>query len=273
MIIAVDTGGTKTAVASFTRSGAPMQFTKFLTPKNKASYINLVTQAIESLCIKKQPSAIAIALPGIIKDGTALWCKNLGWHNFDVVSRLRKNFPCVPIFVENDANLAGLSESILQRQSKKRVLYITISTGIGTGFAQNGNIVDYLQLSEGGQMLLHHDGIMQKWGEFASGRAIYNKYGKLASEIKDNKTWREIANLLTPGLLTIIPLTQPDTIILGGSVGAHSDPLIPQLESILQDELPAYIIRPKILKAAHPEQAVLYGGYQYAISQLSDKQA
>lgn len=271
MIVAVDTGGTKTAIASFSGAGEIIDSTKFNTPKDTDEYIKLVSQAIIDLSKNNAIEAIGIALPGIIEDNVALWCKNLGWSNFDAVSRLRRYFPHTPIFIENDANLAGLSESTLQRLESKRVLYLTISTGVGTGFAQNGQIVPFLRLSEGGQMLVNSQGTLQKWCEIASGRAIYNKYGKLGCEIKDTEIWREISENIAVGLYAIIPLTQPDVIIFGGSVGVYTSKFSGILADLLDDNLPPYIIRPKLIQAAHPQQAVLYGGYQYAVNCLAGR--
>lgn len=271
MIIAVDTGGTKTAIASFNNSGEITSCTKFPTPKSTQEYIKSVSTSIKNMSHNGDISAITIAIPGIIKNDIAAWCKNLGWKNFDVINRLRKYFPHTPIFIENDANLGGLSEAILQRVGDKKVLYVTVSTGVGTGFIQNNQIVPFLQLSEGGQMILEHNDIMQSWSSFASGRAIYDKYKKFGCDISDEKTWLEISSAIASGLYVIIPLVQPDVIIFGGSIGTYTQKFKKNLTILLSKNLPEYIVRPKILKAAHPEQAVLFGGYEYAISKISNK--
>ena len=90
MIIAVDTGGTKTAIASFNNPGEITSCTKFPTPKSTQEYIKSVSMSIKNMSHNGDISAITIAIPGIIKNDIAAWCKNLGWTNFDVITRLRK---------------------------------------------------------------------------------------------------------------------------------------------------------------------------------------
>lgn len=270
MIIVVDTGGTKTAISSFGDGGGVSDYVKFPTPKPTDEYINLVSHEIKNIIKDHPAAAICVALPGTVQNGSALWCKNLGWHNFEVSKKLKRHFPKIPIFTENDANLAGLSEASLNKTEHKKSLYITISTGIGTGFVQNGEIIPYLQTSEGGQILVNYDDTLQKWEDFASGRAIYNRYGKLGCDIHDEATWREIAKLIVTGLYTIIPLVQPEVIIFGGSMGAYTEKFKDILDEMLDKNLPPHILRPATLKAVHPEHAVLFGGYKYALNQLAN---
>ena len=110
MIIAVDTGGTKTLITSFDESGKHGDFYRFETPKNKEEYLEKVTKTIITHYETAQIDGIIVAVPGIVRNNIAMWCANLQWRNFDIANSLKKDFSC-PIFIENDANLAGLAET------------------------------------------------------------------------------------------------------------------------------------------------------------------
>lgn len=118
-------------------------------------------------------------------------------------------------------------------------------------------------------MLVEYDGIVNEWENFASGFAIRRDYGKFARDIHDKKTWKVIADKISRGFLVLIPLLQPDVIIIGGSIGTYFDRYETELESILSKRLPPHITRPDFRQALHPEEAVLYGCYYYGRDALA----
>jgi glucokinase len=148
-------------------------------------------------------------------------------------------------------------------------LYVTISTGIGTGITTNGVIDPGLRLSEGGRMLVEFDGMVHEWDSFASGQAIHKAYGQYAKDIHSKHIWDQIADRISRGFLAAIPLLQPEVVIIGGSIGTYFDQYAPKLEAILREHLPSHIPYPQFLPAKHPEQAVIYGCYYYAIDTLA----
>lgn len=273
MLIAVDTGASKTLIASMDSSGKIIAKTQFPTPKNTNEYVTGVQNAITELIGMETPTAIAVALPGVVKNGIALSCPNLGWTNFDIRPPLIARFPSVPVLVENDANLAGLGETQSLIPMPKFSLYVTVSTGIGTGFTTNGAIDPSLRLSEGGNILVEYDGIPRRWETFAAGSAIRKAYGKYARDITSKRTWDHIADRISRGFLAIIPLTQPDVIIIGGSMGTYFEHYGEQLQNILREKLPAHIPCPPIHQAKHPEEAVIYGCYYHAHTHLSHRKS
>lgn len=273
MLIAVDTGATKTLIASLTADGQIISTMQFPTPKSTDEYTTNIQNALAKIVGTGKPKAIVVALPGVIKDGVALTCPNLGWKNFDIRPPLAAHFPGTPILVENDANLAGLGETRLLKPLPKFSLYVTISTGIGTGFTTEGKIDPSLRLSEGGNILVEYDGVTRRWETFAAGSAIHKAYGKYARDITSKRTWNQIADRISRGFLAIIPLVQPDVIIIGGSIGTYFDRYSEQLHAILQEKLPSNVARPPIIQAKHPEQAVIYGCYYHALAQFSHHKA
>lgn len=270
MIVAVDTGGTKTLVTAFSHDGISGKHIKFQTPRNKDDYIATLKETLHANYGGQRIEAIVIAMPGIVKDGVAIWCPNLGWKNFDVAAEFKGVLGSAPVFVENDANLGGLGETRSRSPMPNDVLYVTVSTGIGTGIISNGVIDPGMRHSEGGHISLYFDGTMREWESFASGRAIYSAYGLYAKDIKDQKIWDEIAERISKGFLVIIPLLQPEVIIIGGSIGTYFKHYAAPLTQALKRNLPPGTACPKIVPAEHPEQAVIYGCYYYAIDHITD---
>lgn len=268
MLVAIDTGGTKTLITSFAENGKPGESFRYPTPKNEQEYLALLVEHIHDHYADKTIDGIVIGVPGIVRNGIARWCGNLGWENFDIASPIKAAFSC-PVWIENDANLAGLAEARMLRKVPKNCLYVTISTGIGTGIILDGQIAPGLSASEGGHSLVEYDGRVQQWEQFASGKSIYRVYGKYARDIKSRAVWNQIADKISRGFLALIPALQPDTIIIGGSIGTYFGRYYPTLKRILADHLPDHIDLPEIRQAAHPEEAVVYGCYYYGKDQLS----
>jgi predicted NBD/HSP70 family sugar kinase len=271
MIVVVDTGGTKTLVASFNKSGVLGDQIKFPTHHDEAEYIKTLRETIKERYSDKLIDAIILAIPGVIKDGVVIWCGNLPWKNFDVASALDGVLGKTPIYIENDAKLAGLGETRFLDNIPAQSLYVTVSTGIGTGIITNGHINPALRNSESGHALIEYDGVVREWESFASGQAIYKTYGKYAHDITSEKTWNQIADRISRGFLAIIPILQPDIIIIGGSIGTYFERYNKQLQNILTEKLPPHIPCPNFVQAKYPELAVIYGCYYYAIDNIGTK--
>lgn len=268
MIVAVDTGGTKTLVAVFDTSGEVVQQAKFPTPVDIKDYLAVLHTTIDELLAGSDPTCLSVALPGIIENGIMTWAGNLSWRGIDIHSLLSSRYDC-PIIVENDANLAGLAEARSLKETPGVCLYVTVSTGIGTGIITNGKLDPDLANSEGGHMVLERDGMLRDWESFASGSAILRTYGKLASEITNKRTWHVISRNIAVGLLALCPVIRPDVIVIGGGVGTHFDKFEHDLIGIMREHLEEQWMPRVIKRAEHPETAVIYGCYYHAIDQAA----
>lgn len=271
MLVAIDTGGTKTLVASFNHDGSRDKTIRFSTPAKSDDYVSLLRTTLEQHFGNETVEAITLALPGVIKDTTALWFGNLSWKNFDAAKALKGVLGGAPLLVENDANLAGLAETRVLDKMPSSSLYVTISTGIGIGLTTDGRINTALSRSEAGHSMLEFEGSLQKWESFASGKAIYNIYGKFARDITEKQDWLDIIDRISRGFLVLIPTIQPDIIIIGGSIGTYFPRYGNELQKLLRDQLPSYIACPKIVQAKNPEEAVIYGCYYHAVDYLDTK--
>ncbi len=264
MYACVDVGGTKTLIAVFTENGELKEQLKFATPTEYDAFMLEMASNVAKLSTKEF-KAVGLAIPGRVgrPEGVGLAFGNLAWTNVPIGHDTEKIFHA-PVVVENDANLAGLSEARLLGDKYRKVLYVTISTGIGGGFVVAGKLdPDFLD-AEVGHILLEHSGKLQRWQEFASGRAIVGKFGKKASEISDDDhdTWYAIARNISIGLIDLIATLTPDAIVIGGGVGTHYEKYIDRVNEQLEIYDNPMITIPPILKAQRAEEAVIYGCYE-----------
>ena len=259
MIIAIDIGGTKTLVSLCDTKGNVVKQTRFETPKEYKNFIAEIAKAIEQTPLN-DVTITSVAAPGKIDrtKGTVIGFGNLPWENVPLRDDI-SNITGTKVLIENDANLAGLSEAHRIKPLPHRVLYITISTGIGTGLVTDGYLdPDFLD-SEGGKMLFEHDGQLQQWEKFSSGKAIFAKYGKKASEIDDPEAWKEISRWFAVGIVDLTAVLEPDVIVIGGGVGTHFAKYSEFLKQHVNSMTPNLVNKPEIIPAGEAEEAVIYG--------------
>lgn len=263
MIVAVDIGGTKTLIAVFDASGHIVEQIKFPTPLSYNDFKIDLANNVAKLSTETFTKAV-IAVPGRIDRtrGVGLHFGNLPWEDVAVQSDVEAILSC-PVALENDAKLGALGQASFDPHYK-RLTYITISTGIGIGVIANGRVDHGVSDGGGKSMFFEHDGILQPWENFASGKAIFKKYGKQASDINDSAIWDKIVRTWVEGFIAVIALTSPDAIVIGGGVGGHFDKYGKKLVGALQEHQTPMLTIPEILPAKHPEEAVVYGCYAYA---------
>jgi len=266
MYVGIDIGGTKTLIAALTNEGEIHESVKFPTPPDYDEFVNELRDNVAKLTTKDFRAG-AVAAPGFIdrKKGVFERGGNLTWRNVPLQHDVEHITHC-PMLVENDANLAGLSEAMLLKDKHARVLYITISTGIGGGFIVNQQIDPTMADIEPGQMMLQRGDKIVKWESFASGKAIYERYNQKASDIVDPAIWQAVVKNLTVGFIDLLAITQPDIIVVGGGVGHYLDKYHDMLVAELHKYATPMVPVPPIIKAQRPEEAVVYGCYDLARS-------
>ena len=272
MIISVDIGGTKILIAkmvSGTIIGTPL---KIKTPQDASEAIEAIVVAILSMPGYSDASCISIGAPGKIhrQTRTLIACGNLPWSNIPIAQIISKRLS-LTTFIENDANLAGLSEARMHKFNKGTVLYLTISTGIGSGIIVDGKLATGLEQTEAGQMMIQYGGEFQIWEKFASGKVLYELYEKKAEDITDSAIWYRVSDSLIHGIFPAIATIQPDKIIIGGSIGTYFNRYHESLKTLLEEQNGSGIVTiPPIYGAKNAESEVLYGCYEYANDQIAD---
>ncbi len=265
MYVGVDIGGTKTLVAVLDEQAGIAEQAKFPTSQNYGEFLGHLRTTLSGFRTSNF-TAGGVAIPAVTIDrehGIGVNFGNLPWQNVPIKADLENLFHC-HFVVENDAKLAGLSEAMLLQGQFQKVLYITVSTGIGIGLVVDGKID--LNVGDGGgrALLVEHEGQMVPWESFASGHAIVERYGKMAQDITDETTWQAIACDIAKGLIQIIALAEPEVIVIGGSVGTYFD----RYGKLLKAEIEKYpmplVKLPELRQAQRPEEAVIFGCYDLA---------
>lgn len=264
MYVAVDIGGTKTLVAVFTPNGEMLESQKFPTSQDFVQFKIDLAENVAKLSTNKF-SIGAVGMRGNIDrlTGFSLMDDVLHWGQVNVRDDCANIFGC-QFLIENDSKLAGLSEALLVRGEFRKVLYLTISTGIGSAFIVDSKLDQNTINSEVGKSIFEHEGTIQQWEDFASGKAIVAKYHQRASEIEDPVIWHEISKNLALGLVVVIASFTPEIVIFGGGVGAHFEKFEKPLREIVNEIKPLEITVPVLRKAKRPEEAVIYGCYELA---------
>lgn len=147
--LAIDLGATKILSAVFTSKLALMGRVKTLT-KASGGTDAVLERVFESaeLSMKKagiklsDVVAVAIGVPGTVdpRTGNVIIAPNLEWHQYPIKEVLEAKFE-LPVFVENDGNLATLGIYEVEYSGKcGDLIGIFVGTGIGGGMVFGGNL-------------------------------------------------------------------------------------------------------------------------------------
>ena len=148
----IDIGGTKISMVLGTDQGKILCSRTTPTLKNKQipRCIKRMTEALcdlmkESKIPRQKIVGIGIGIPGAVnpKKGVVPSSPNLqGWKNYPLRHVLERKFG-LPVRMVNDGNAAVMAEKIFgQGCGKKHILYLTISTGVGSGIIVNDELVE-----------------------------------------------------------------------------------------------------------------------------------
>lgn len=150
LIVGVDIGGSKVAVALATAEGQILgrEYTPTSAEAKPDAVVNGICVGIDKIVSIAgiEPTdlcGIGIAAAGIIDSdrGTVITSPNLpGWHEVPLRDAIQERFN-IPVYLGNDASLAALGEWWFGLKKRvANVIYITVSTGIGGGIVADGKL-------------------------------------------------------------------------------------------------------------------------------------
>ena len=306
-IIAVDIGGTHLRAALYEpESTQPIIHERVQTHAEEPGVYGRMEALIESIWpAERQVEAIGVASPGPLDSHTGYILKtpNISeWQNFPLAPNLSKRFH-VPVFLDNDANLAALGEwRFGAGRGHHHVLYLTISTGVGGGVIADDHLLQgYHGLAtELGHTIVDPDGPPCSCGfaghleSFSSGPAIVRyvlkelQAGEKSSlRLEENLTARVIARAashgdvlsvaayrrageyLGIGVANFLHAFDPSIVIFGGGVSQVGPLLFDSFHASLKKRVfhPRYLEDLKIEMAALGDDAGLLGAL--ALAQIS----
>jgi glucokinase len=266
MYLAIDVGGTKTLIGLYGESGKLQSKVRIETSSDYQEFIESIKNNKPDTMdgIKK----CVVGVPGLInrERGIVHALGNLPWRDEPIRDDTSAAIGGVDTLIENDARLAGLAEAIAISPPRSRVLYLTISTGIGGALIVDKKIVRQLQDAEMGHMPLYDGGKITSWEYIASGKAVVERYGMKAADITDPGTWQEIGEKIAYGVGALCAVLQPEAIVFGGGVGQFADKFIPSVQEYLKEHLQPVVVQPETLQGPkYGEDNVLRGCYELAV--------
>ncbi len=266
MYVGIDIGGTK-ILAAASPDGRRMKTShKIATPSNARAAIEAMVELVHQVAGGQPVASIGVSSPGPLDlaRGIITTPPNLPWRNLEIKRLLERQLHTT-VTVQHDATCGGLAEAILGAgQGFGRVLYITISTGIGVSLMVDGQVFHGAnQNVEAGHVTIQKDGPECSCGAkghfeaLASGKAIKRLFGKYAYEIKDAETWDKIAANIAAGLASLIAVYAPDVVVMAGGVNVHYRKFQKPLERHLRNDYRFGI--PPIKLAKYVETAPVMG--------------
>lgn len=148
-IIGIDIGGTSIKIGILDFYGSIVRKWDIKTRKrDKGNSIlsdiwNSINAELTSSEINDEIIGIGVGAPGFVEQesGKVYEAVNIGWNNFELKEKLQ-NISSLPVFVENDANLATLGENWKGAgDNSDNFIVITLGTGVGSGIIANGELL------------------------------------------------------------------------------------------------------------------------------------
>jgi predicted NBD/HSP70 family sugar kinase len=224
MYLLCDIGGTYTRIAlSLDGEGYKKPFI-FNTPQDFGEGIESILEVFHRAADGYRIKAISVGIAGALDVEKTKILRSPNLRNWEgkPIKRLLQSAFHVPIFIENDADMAGLGEAVNGAgKYEDIVVYLTVSTGIGGTRIVNKYIDRNILGFEPGHQFIQvnaKDRSTKNFEQIASGTAIKKNYKKEPKEITDPEVWNEIAFYIACGVHNTILHWSPDIVVLGGSI-------------------------------------------------------
>jgi glucokinase len=288
-VIALDVGGTTVDSACVSAAGeliGGLPETRSPAAEAKDEIVRELARTIDAACVRGsglQVTACGIAIPAPFDYAAgvsymkhkfqALYGVNLG--------ELLRAQTGLPAYFVNDADAFGLGVSWRQLPDTKRFAALTIGTGLGGSFIENGEHLDIdPRVPRGGEVwdLPFEDGILE---DYVSARGVVALYGKLNPGARRSarevsvlarqgsrpalEAYRAMGTALGRGLGPVFARFQPEKVVIGGHVAKSLDLFGPAMEQALAAEgLPQLPVLP-----AAPGNMAIFGAARYALARAT----
>jgi glucokinase len=262
-IIGVDLGGTQIRAGLFKESGELVERKAILTNADEGptavinrlkALIYEISEPVIQKSGKQSLIGIGIGCPGPLDvfKGIIKSPPNLpGWVDIPLKQYLEEEFQ-IPVYLNNDANAAVLGEYFFgSGKGNENLVYLTLSTGVGTGIIDNGQLLlgQNGSSAEVGHMSLNPKGPLCGCGNngcfeaYLSGTGIVNRTKVRLEQNTNPSSLREVKlttkevfeaskkgdrlaleivqetkDYLGVALVNVIHLYNPSMIIFGGGV-------------------------------------------------------
>lgn len=304
LIGALDIGGTKILAGLIDQHGELLARRRVETLATRGAE-EVITRAGATLsellrevgAEKTALRAIGCSVPGPLDSerGVVIFSPNLGWRDVPLVALLHRQFS-VPVAIEDDAHCAALGEARMgAARGAQCAVYVTISTGIGSGLVIGGKLYRGAHgvAGEVGHMVLDRDGPACACGNrgcfeaLASGSAIAAQAREAVMRGKETLLAQYDSALLTAsevvraaavgdavakqiietageyaglGLAAVACAFDPEVIVVGGGVALANDLLLASArQTFAARAIPPLDSLVSIVPAALGEESALWG--------------
>jgi predicted NBD/HSP70 family sugar kinase len=285
-VVGIDLGGTQ-MFGTVSDLGGNIQIEKYLARDGEDGPANLahLFELIDHLLAVPRPSGqtirgIGIGAPGITQynDGIVTWAPSLNWRDLPLKKLLSERYN-LPVFVENDVNLAALGEyGFGSCKGAASLVLLAVGTGIGAGIVIDRQIYRGHHQSAGEIGYLPPDSsyLNQRYEGFGALESLASVTGvaqrarqalqqmrtSLPADITGEEVlnaahrgeaWAqavvaETASYLSLAVAAISTLIDPEVVILGGGVAPSADLLIPLIQGSLAGVIPVIpLLKPSSL--------------------------
>lgn len=305
--VGVDLGGTKIATGIVDQDGKLLDQLVCDTDAKEGSdaVLERMAQSVKTLLERQNAKpedvlGIGVCSPGPLEreTGLVLFAPNLGWKNVYLGPILQEKTG-ITTYVENDANAAALAEKWFGAgRGVENMVYITVSTGVGSGIIINDRLYagTHGTAGEVGHIVIEGDGPLCGCGQrgclesLASGTAI----ARMAKEalqagaesvIRDlvegdldaisakvvgeaakqgDKVAQEVLDkafyYLSLGVVNVLNLFDPEVVVIGGGVSKLGDMLFtPVIEQVRKKAVAGPREKTRIVPAALGVDAGMLG--------------
>jgi glucokinase len=304
--IAVDIGGTRLRAARYPLKGQTADEVSRIHTQGTESPLERLINLIADIWPTDGPvSAIGVAVPGPTDpyQGVVMECPNIpGWENLPLKQILEDRFQ-TPVVLGNDANMAALAEwRYGAGQGHHDMIYLTVSTGIGSGIIVRDKLLlgarglagelghvtvmvngpmcgcgqaGHLEALASGTAMLHWVEEQLSRGALTSlpkDEPVNGKMISQAAEMGDELAVQALARCGTYmgiALASHLHIFNPTAIVIGGGVSYSRDFLFAPLRRALETHVmtPQYLENLTIVPALFGDEAGLVGALTLARDQ------
>jgi len=260
-VLAVDLGGTKTAIATVARDGSTLEYRKLAAMPSMDETIETIAAATQSV------SAVGIVVPGIFNGATGgVWCPNLfGRDEVPMLEAVEQRVG-VPVVIDSDRAGYVLGESWLgAARGLRDVVFVAVGTGIGVGILAGGQIV------RGARGIA---GAAGWWSLTPEWKDVYERCGcweaEAAGPALAHNAVRRAADFTGRAVANLVSIFDPEMVVLGGGVmqGEFDLFIEPVREAVLKWGQPVAARACRIEKTALGDRAGLLGAARLAFERI-----
>jgi glucokinase len=285
-VIALDVGGTTVDTACVSADGKVIGgLLESSSPAAgaKDDIVNELTRVINA--VRARAGGAEITACGVAMPGPFDYAAGVSYmvHKFEAIhglslGALLRAKTGLPTYFVNDADAFGLGVSWRQLPDTKRFVALTIGTGLGGSFIEDGESVQTGdRVPPGGEVwnLPFRDGILE---DYVSARGVAAMYGSLrpgdprsAKEVSGLalrgdqsaiEAYRAMGAALGSGLASSLARFAPEKIVIGGKVGQSLELFRPALEQALAA---AGLPESPVIPAA-PGNMAIWGAARYPLA-------